>query len=326
MTETQHDFSGFALGKRKSIDAPALMLKDVLTGVVPATPVAADHFSQISEWNLGGNDRFGTCGPTGTSNHLLLTTAYLGDAPIRVTDEDIFDLYRRSGNPGFDPNKNANDPDQQDNGVILQKMLGALLSGGIGGHKPLAYAKVAAGDTDTLDKAIAIFGGVLLGLDLEVAQQRQSVWDYSASSEWGGHCVLAGRYSDPEGTAQDRTGVITWAEAVDTTRNFINHQEDEAWVVIWPEHLGSKTFLEGVNVEALASAYEDLTGRPFPVPVPPAPTPDPTPTPTPGPGPAPSPSDDTDAALQAALQRYLKGSSAPKYLRGPAEAWLAEYF
>jgi hypothetical protein len=306
------DYSRNRLGKLKPINAPSLMLADVLTGTTPAVPALADHFTGVADWEMGGNDQFGTCGPTSVANMVRLITRGLTGTMQAVALDDVYDLYRRSGNPGFNPDLTWDDPKQEDNGVILQKMLGALLAGGIGGRKPVAYAKVAPGDMDTLDKAVAIFGGVLLGVDLQVAQQRQTTWDYtSGSGEWGGHAILAGRYNDPTGTTSDRLGVITWAEAVDTTRGFISHLEDEAWVVVWPEHLGSREFLEGVDVKALASAYEDLTGRPFPaVPTPPAPAP------------SPAPPADVDAALATALRRFLKSKLVPRYLRDAATAWL----
>lgn len=41
---------------------------------------------------------------------------------------------------------------------------------------------------------------------------------------------------------------------------------DEAWVVVWPEHLSSRAFLEGVDVKALAADYQSITGRPLPLP------------------------------------------------------------
>ena len=40
-----------------------------------------------------------------------------------------------------------------------------------------------------------------------------------------------------------------------------------------------QAFLDGVNLEALAGDYADLTGRTLPIPAPPAPTPPPTPAP-----------------------------------------------
>lgn len=312
------DFSNHALGKREPLNAPALMARDFLTGSTPTVPVAVEHFSRITNWELGRNDEFGTCGPTSVANNLLLTSTYLAQ-PVKVPDEAIFDLYRRSGNPNFDPAKAWDDPTQDDNGVYLQEMLGALLKDGIGGYKPLAYAKVAPGDMDTLDKCVALFGSVLLGVDLKVPQQRQTVWDYVAgSSEWGGHAVCAGRYNDPTGSQMDRLGIITWAEALDTTRGFVTNQEDEAWVVIWPWHLQDQTFLQGVNVQALASAYQDLTGRPFPA----VPAPAPTPTPTPV-GPGGRVARPVDLALKAAMDR---DRYRPLYVKNAQKAWEAETF
>lgn len=300
------DFSNKALGKLPPLpDRPALMLADVLTGVVPAIPVQADRIGAVPDWELGANDRYGTCGPTSVANNLRMVSLYLTGQLDAVTLEDVFDLYRRSGNPNFNPS----DP-WDDNGVYMHIMLEALLEDGIGGRRPIAFAKIAAGDTDTLNKAIAIFGGALLGLSLQTAQQRQTVWDYTpGSGQWGGHAVFAGRYNDPTGTDQDRVGIVTWGEVLDTTRGFIDNIEDEAWVVIWPHHLGSASFLEGVNVEALASAYQDLTGHSFPV-IEPTPQPvDPSPT-------------DAGEALAVALQKFLRRKGIPNYLRDAADDWL----
>jgi hypothetical protein len=321
---TENQIAGMRLGKRPPVNKPALMLADFLTGVVPVVPVAADHFVGIPSWELGRNNEFGTCGPTSVANSLRLITYGLTGKMMVVSFCDIADLYRRSGNPRFNPDLLEGDARQDDNGVIMQDMLSALLKDGIGGHKPLAYAKIDPNDMDTLNKAIALFGGVNMGLDLTVAQQSQTnrgTWAYVANSTpWGGHAVLAGRYNNPDGTLNDRSGVVTWAQVVDMDRKFVTSQQDEAWVIIWPEHLGSKTFLAGVDVGALASAYQDLTGRQFPViPTPPAPAPAPVPEPLPlGDGVA-------DQALAAALRRYMRGSGVPRYLRKVAEPWAAKH-
>lgn len=294
-----NDLSNMALGKREPLpDKVALMMRDILTGVVPEVPVAADHLAAVPNWELGRNDQYGTCGPTSVANLVRLLNAYLGSSR-QVTTEDVIDLYRRSGNPNFPTD---------DNGVYMHEMMDELLRNGIAGHKPLAFAKIAAGDTDTLMKAIAIFGGVLLGLDLKVAQQTQRTWDHVAGSEeWGGHAVLAALYRDPDGVSEDRIGIITWAHSLTTTRRFIDLQEDEAWVLIWPEHLSDRTFLEGVDVNALASAYQELTGDSFPLPDPPAPEP-----------PAPAPAPAVPPALATALRRVMGTKSCPTYLRDAA--------
>lgn len=298
------------------------MLADVLTGVTPSIPLAADHIASVPSWEMGGNDEFGTCGPTSVANYYRMLSFLLAGKMHAISLEEVYDLYRRSGNPNFDPTKSYDDPTQDDNGVYMDAMLNAAIKGGIGKNeagqviKPMAYAKIAPGDMDTLDKAIAIFGGVLLGLNLQVAQQRQTTWEYVAGSGvWGGHAVLSAAYRDPDGTASDRISDITWAERVDATRSFVAHQEDEAWVVIFAEHFGSKRFLEGVDVSALASAYQDLTGRTFPV--------SPAPVPAPPVGPAPAVARPVDTALRAALTR---DKYRPLYVKNAQAAWEKETF
>ncbi|GAA0403226.1 hypothetical protein GCM10009530_64030 [Microbispora corallina] len=278
------------LGRRPPKHAPALRLSRVLTGKAPAHPAAADHFAQVGDWGLYTNDKYGVCGPTSVANQRKLVSRYLGGAEQSPTLADVYDLYRRSGNPTFDPKTGAGD-----GGVDMQTMLEALLAGGIGGARPLAFAAVDHSNLDELRAAIAIFGSLLFGVDLETAQEAQTdagLWDYRRSGEWGGHAVLAGRYVDTTPDRADRTGVISWAQVVDATDAFLQHQLGEAWVVIWPEHLGARAFQEGVDLAALAAAYEELTGRPFPA----------APQPAPAPGPPPG---DVDHVLAQAMRSWL---------------------
>jgi hypothetical protein len=292
-----------ALGRRPPKNAPALRLGTYLTGVVPPHPAATDHLSEVSDWGLWDNDQVGDCGPVSVANSRKLITRYLTDLEAQPTQTDVFDLYRRSGNPGFDPNDPGGHGDQ---GVDMQTMLEAAASGGFAGVKPLGFAKVDPSSLEQVRAAIAVFGSVLLGVNLEVAQQTQTghgFWDYQQSGEWGGHAVVAGRYSPASPPAQvglvlDEVGVVTWARVVDVSDAFLTHQLEEAWVVIWPEHLGSRTFLEGVDLAALAADYRALTGRPFPGAVPPSPQPVP-------PGPAPQPVVTADEALAAAAGPWL---------------------
>jgi hypothetical protein len=282
--------------KPKDPDRDVLRLGDFLTGVMPSHPASVDYFQRITSsggWLLGRNQDFGTCGPTSFANLLLLTSTWLADAPIKVTDDDIIDLYRRSGNPDFDPTTGAGD-----NGVDMTVMLSAAIKGGIGNNFPLAFAAVDSSDPSQEWAAGSLFGGALWGADLDVAQQHQTdvgLWDYvPGSGTWGGHAIMAaGRYTDAPGTTADRTGLVTWQMPIDSTDTFITRQVRERYVVVFPWHLGSKQFQAGVNVPALAAAYTALTGKPFPQ----APTPPPAPTPTPpapdpGPTPAPTPTGD----------------------------------
>lgn len=246
----------------------ALMLRDVLTGVLPDHPTSVDYLTGIT-FGLYHNDRWGDCGPTMIANNRRMVTYDLLGVMQAPSQDDVTDLYVRSTDPPFNPVTGDND-----NGVYLQQMLEQVHSGGIGGIRCVAFAKIDVHDHETLRAATAIFGGVLYGVDLQTAQQRQTdagVWDYSPSGEWGGHAVPGGQYD------ADSLRIVTWAELVDMTDAFVAHQADEAWVAIWPEHFGSKAFLRGVDVKGLATAYERLTGEPLPIPgpqpAPPAPDP-----------------------------------------------------
>lgn len=282
------------------VTGPYLAFADIRkAGATITHSPAADHFAKVGDWGLYGNDKYGDCGPTSVANLVKLVTKYLGTAEWSPTQDDVFDLYRRSGNPGFDPTTDADD-----NGVDMQTMLEALLDGGIGGKKPLAFAKVDHSNEDELLAAIEIFGGVLLGVDLKEAQDEQTnegLWDYvRRSGEWGGHAVLSGRYTDKSGTSADRTGVVTWAMLVDFTEAFRQNQVQEVWVVIWPENVGSVQFKEGIDQQALADAFKSLTGQDFPDVTPPAPQPTPDPVP-----PAPAPGEDYSASDLATDLRTL---------------------
>ena len=285
-----HAHKTLKLGLRKPKNAPALELGRFLTGVVPAHPAAADHFADTT-FGLYENDRFGDCGPVSVANLIRLVSRALTGTEIQVPQDAVFDLYRRSGNPTFDPATG-----EGDDGVDLQTMLEALLAGGIGGFTPLAFAKLDPSDSAQLNAAVSIFGGVLWGVQLQKAQQAQTdekppVWDYKKTPIWGGHAVLQGRYDEAAGTAD----VISWALDVETTAEFDQRQLQEAWVVVWPWNIAHPAFQAGIDLAGLSAAYQELTGRQLVIPgVQPVPAPDPS----------PAPSGDPDEALWSAAQEW----------------------
>lgn len=298
------------LGRRPhDPDRPVLHLARYLTGQVPKHPVYADYLAQVQDWGMYDNDKFGVCGPTAVANQRKQVSLYLAGTEQSPTLDDVFALYRTQ-NPDFDPATGAGD-----NGVVLADMLTALLKQGIGGVKPLAYAAVDVTNPDEVRAAIALFGSIICGVDLDVAQQDQTdaggPWDYARrSGVWGGHAVLAGAYTSDTSKGATDISVITWAERMGTTDAFCGHQLEEAYVVLWPEVLGTTEFEQGVDLSALAADYEALTGRKFPAL---EPTPEPTPEPPPAP-PAPQPEPpappspvpaDPDAAFRVQLSAFI---------------------
>jgi hypothetical protein len=269
---------GRRLGRRPhDPNRRVLKLSQILTGVTPAHPATVDHFGLIppSRWGMLGNNQYGDCGPADVVHDRMLVAKYLANADVFPSTSDTLDLYKRSGNPNFPAD---------DNGVVMADMLSEVNKVGVGPAggrtRCVAYAQVNVSDLDEVHAAIAIFGSLSVGADLQVAQQRQTdaggPWDYSPSAEWGGHAFLVGKYTSDTTAGRPDLSAISWGAPIGITDKFWVQQVQEAWVIIWPEHLANRSFLDGVDQKALALDYKALTGRDLPV------TPAPTPTPTSG--------------------------------------------
>ena len=228
-------------------------------GQVPIHPPKSDH---LTGWVFGmdGNDQFGVCGPTSVDNHRRMTTKLLTPLEEDATLEQVFDLYRRSGNPSFDPATGADD-----NGVEMAAMADAVNKGGIAGVQTMAFARLQDTSDASIAAAIHVFGGVLLAVTLESAQQSQTdagTWAYQRSPLWGGHAIVCGAYDETTGFMD----VVTWAQRVKTTAGFRQHQLDEVWLPIWPELVSSGRFFDsGVDTARFSNDFKILTGQKFPV-------------------------------------------------------------
>jgi hypothetical protein len=276
----------FAYGRRAPKNAPALRLAGLLTGVVPAHPSSVDYGQAFTGWQMLGNDRYGVCVAVTWANERALVSTVLGGKTKYPTLDQVITFYKTQ-NPGFP---------SQDDGMDIQTALEYLVShGGPDGVKAVAFAKVNYTNLAELQAAHAIFGQVWYGVNVLNANMDEfnagQPWDYVAGSPLdGGHSITGVGY-DPT-----HTRFVTWAQETEWTEAFRTHQVEEAWVVIWPEHLGTAAFEQGVNGQALADDFHALTGGtiviptppgpPAPPPVPPVPPSPPVP-PTPPPAPVP---------------------------------------
>ena len=305
-----HTAMDLKFGRRPGDPArPRIRLARSLTGVVPAHPAAADYLARLSGWQMLGNDAEGDCVAVTWANLRRLTTAVLATEfyPPMTQVQSVY----ATQNPGG-----------TDNGMDIQTLLEYLVrTGGPDGVKALGFAAVDYANPEEVKAAIAIFGAVWTGIVVQDAQVSQfsarQPWDYvSGSPDAGGHSVLAGGYGTG-GTGQlgGDEKFITWAQETSFTDRYWSREVQECWVVIWPEHLGSKAFLEGVDLAQFAADYTALTGNPFPVPVPPQPAPVPPGPVPPAPVP-PAPFDASDQQLWAATE----GWSAERHAGGNKKA------
>jgi hypothetical protein len=237
-----------------------------------------------------GNDVYGTCVPVTWANERRIITFQNGHEYYPNMDQ-VAALYKTQ-NPAFP---------EEDNGMNIQECLGHLVRvGGPDGVKALAFAKVNFINEAEIDAAIAIFGAMWVGINVLKANSQQfdnrQPWDYVAGSPFsGGHSVVAGDYKGV--TSGGDIQFITWAEQTSFTDRYRTQLWDEAWVVIWPEHWTMEPFLQGVDSQKLALAYQELTGR---ILVPPA---GPTPAPEP---PYPEPAPGCMAGVMKKVRRFLR--------------------
>jgi hypothetical protein len=198
-----------------------------------------------------------------------LVTAALAVEKYPAMDQ-VIDLYKTQ-NPNFPT---------QDDGMDIQTCLEFLHNmGGPDGTKVVAFARVDFANLEELKAAMALFGCVWLGINVQQANMTEfnhnQPWDYvSGSPNDGGHSVIGGGYL---GQASNDVRFVTWGRETGFSDNFWSRQVEEAWAVIWPEHLGTVEFQEGVDLTKLAADYRALTGRDLPIAAGPTPTPNPSP-------------------------------------------------
>lgn len=254
------------LGKKDPKNHKALRLAPLLTGVAVSHPPAVDHLN-IGGWQMLGNDRYGDCVAVTWANYRRLLTRLVGKETYPGM-QAVTAIYETQ-NPGFPG---------QDDGMEIQTLLEYLQKQG----QIIAFARVDHTNLDEVDAAIAIFGGVWTGI--QVTQQNMDEfdagkpWTYSRTSpNLGGHSIITGGYNP------STQRFVSWARETDFTQSFWTHQVDEAWVVVWPENLGTPQFEQGIDLSALAADFKALTGRELPLP-----TPEPAPVPVKPPAPVPS--------------------------------------
>jgi hypothetical protein len=244
-----------------------------------------------------GNDAAGDCVAVTWANVRRIVTTLLTASPSYPSQDEVWKVYQTQ-NPGFDPNGGASDGPGSpcDNGMDIQTLLEYLVStGGPDGVKACGFAAVDHTSPAEVKAAIALFGYVWTGISVLRANMSEfgagQPWNYVPGSPVdGGHSIVTGGYGPPgPGALGGDERFITWAQETSFTDEFWAHCVEEAWVVIWPEHLGSETFLAGVDTAQLAADFQEITGKPFPASVtPPKPAPVPSPAPVPAPPPAPA--------------------------------------
>jgi hypothetical protein len=250
------------LGCKPPKGAPALKLRDYLAEV-PAFPPAVDYLAAMGGgWEMLGNDAHGDCVAVTWANTRRLVSTTLGTASYPTLEQTL--AFYATQNPGG-----------SDNGMDIQTALETLVAdGGPDGVKALGFAAVDYGNPNEVKAAIDIFGSVWTGISvLDVNQVQFAMnlpFDYDPDGQVvGGHSIITGGYGAPgAGALGGDERFITWAQETSFTNEFWRNEVNQSWVVIWPEHLGSREFAAGMDLAAFAADYTEITGSPFPVALP----------------------------------------------------------
>ena len=278
-------------GRRPPKNAPALRFGNFYRrGTAPPSPATVDYLAALhGGWQMLGNANASDCNAVTLANMRRLVTSTLTARPYYMTQAQVWQFYETQ-NPGFDPagNPAVNGPGSPlDGGMDIQTGLEYLhATGGPDGVKAVAFATVDPTNLADVHAALAIFGGLWLGINVLDANQQQFsegvAWtDVPGSPVDGGHAILAGGYT-PD------VRFITWAAETEFDPSFWagvvqgSPLVEEAWAVIWPENLGTRQFEAGINKAQLEADYLEVTHSPLvwpPTPVVPVPVPAPVPAP-----------------------------------------------
>lgn len=267
----------YQYGRRPPKNAPALQFRNFarIGATIPDHPSNVDQLQRLHDWKMLGNDRAGDCNAVTWANTRRLVTAALTSQEQYPDQDQVWEFYRTQ-NPDFDPDgsRDTNGPESPaDGGMEIQTGLEQLHAhGGPDGVKAVAFARVDPTDLDEVEAAIAIFGSLWLGILVLHANQDEfgkgQPWtDIAGSKIDGGHAIIGGGYvKDVRKPGSTDITFITWAQETRFAPSFwtgSSHGQrlvEEAWIVIWPEHLQSAAFQAGVDIDQLRADYQALTG------------------------------------------------------------------
>lgn len=261
----------FALGKRPPRRDPrTLRFAKYLRADLPPPPPSVLWQKNVASYPMDGNDAYGDC-TIAAAAHLIQTwTSPVPGSYVNPTATAVVaDYFALTGGP--------------DSGLALLDVLNAWSNAGLGTGVPSdaadkisAYAQLALGDPTEMQQAIALFGGVYLGVvlpDYILSQPLGQPWDVPSSGPVpppdpnNGHCVPLVGY---DGTF---FYCVTWGTVTPVTPAFLAAYMDEGYAILSPDWVGTNPAPNGFDFAQLQADLAQLQN--------------PTPPPSPAPPPAP---------------------------------------
>lgn len=240
----------FHLGKKPvRHDVRTFKLSTYLS-TLPPVPAAVDWTGKVADWLMLGNDSVGDC-TCAAAAHLEMLWTSLTSNEAAPSVADVLAAY--SAITGYTP-----DDPNSDTGADELSVLNYWRKNGIAGRKIYSYVKVDLAKPNEVRAAIALFGGLYIGVQLP-----QSAMDATnAGQPWtntvdtdilGGHAVCL--------TAYDSTGLtcITWGQKQILTWDWLDKYADEAYCILSPDWIGvSGGAPSGFNLNQLQNDLKAL--------------------------------------------------------------------
>ena len=246
------------LGRKPAVFEPRTpLLAAALSGHLPDPPAACDHGARFASWPLWRNGDqlsnhgqtipgLGDCTAVSVASAIRVLTAGRG-GEIELTDEQVIGIYEANG---YDPARPATDQ-----GAVELDVLNRWCETGyaVGRQAPdvlTGYGAVEPKNHDGVRRAVAMLGGLFIGLSLPVyAVAEGAVWAAPKRRVpiAGGHAVFVHGYD------ADGLWLNSWAERKRMDWGFLDAFCDEAYGLLsrdWLEVNGSSPMREDLGAMA----------------------------------------------------------------------------
>lgn len=235
----------FKLGRKAvKTDSRTLRLAKYFTVVLTPPPASVDWSKGITQFGMMLNDSLGCCTIAGVGHALQVWSANIG-AEVTVPDSVILSYYEKWD--GYELGDSSTDQ-----GGVELDVLNDWQKGQFDGHELLAFADPAVSNLNEVKQAIALFGGLYIGLSVtdQVMQNDNDPtipWDVTPQDTIdGGHCVFAIGYDTTY------VYVISWGQIYKMTWAYWSAYVDEAHALVSPDFLSANGFdPQGFNLTQL---------------------------------------------------------------------------
>ncbi|MGH7524566.1 MAG: hypothetical protein ACREK8_09690 [Gemmatimonadales bacterium] len=229
-------------------DYRTLRFQDYLTPALPPPEPAHNVLAAVYAnlkiadatrlFPIDGNDRLGDCTIAAVAHAATVYRALIGRKRIMSSAEVIKVYLHLTG--GVDSGLNELD------------VLNYWRRHPVGGDEVLAFASIEPKQHDHVKQAIALFGGVFLGFQV----QQRCIEEFNERRPWtpgplttDGHAVYAVGYT-PSGVT-----VLTWGNTQEATWSWWDECVDEAYAIVPPEAKQPR-FAPGFSAAALIKDLE----------------------------------------------------------------------